>query len=132
MTRRWPAALLALGAPAFALLAIPAVARLLRRLGSRVVRQEAAGLALDPTGWHDYRMEWRESVVDFQVDGQTVFQTGIAPVGPLGLVIWIDNQYAAFPPDGRLRYGTLPTQEEAWIEVSVHAKVVRKDEPGVG
>ena len=74
-------------------------------------------LQLDATEWHEYRMEWRQGSVDFHVDDQLVFQTGIAPQGPLGLVIWIDNQYAAFPPDGRLRYGTLPAQEEAWIEV---------------
>ena len=35
----------------------------------------------------------------------------------LGVVIWIDNQYAALPPDGRLRYGTLENQERAWIEI---------------
>jgi hypothetical protein len=113
----WPAALLALGAPAFALLAIPAAARLLRRLGRRLIHQDATGLQLDPTEWHEYRLEWRQGVVDFQVDGQTVFQTVVAPLGPLGLVIWIDNQYAAFPPDGRPRYGMLPAQEETWIEV---------------
>jgi hypothetical protein len=113
----WPAALLALGLPVFAILAIPAAARLLRRLARRVVHQDAALLQLDPTEWHTYRMEWRQGSVAFQVDDRIVFQTGIAPQGPQGLVIWIDNQYAAFPPDGRLRYGTLPTLEEAWIEV---------------
>jgi hypothetical protein len=36
----------------------------------------------------------------------------------MGLVLWIDNQYAAFPPDGKLRAGTLPALEEAWLEIS--------------
>jgi hypothetical protein len=113
----WPAALLALGLPAYALLAIPPAARLLRRLARRFVRQDALALQIDPTEWHAYRMEWLQGAVRFQVDDRLVFQTGMAPRGPLGLVIWIDNQYAAFPPDGRLRYGTLPSEEETWIEV---------------
>jgi len=116
-SRRWPTALLALGAPALVLLAIPAAARYLRCLARRFVRQDAAALQLDPTEWHEYSLEWRAGAVGFQVDGEIVFESGIAPLGPLGLVIWIDNQYAAFPADGRLRYGTLASQEETWIEV---------------
>jgi hypothetical protein len=34
----------------------------------------------------------------------------------LGLVIWIDNQYAAFTPDGRLASGLLEGKEE-WLEI---------------
>lgn len=113
----WPSVLLALGAPAFAMLAIPAAARFLRRLARRFIHQDATALQIDPTGWHEYGLDWRYDSVNFQVDAQTVFQTGIAPEGRLGLVIWIDNQFAAFPPDGRLRYGTLSAQEETWIEV---------------
>ncbi len=74
-------------------------------------------MRLDPTEWHEYCLSWRQAAVDFQVDGQTVLQTEVVPVGPLGLVIWIDNQYAAFPADGRLRYGMLASEAEAWIEV---------------
>ena len=44
-------------------------------------------------------------------------QTNISPNGPLSLVIWVDNQYAALPPRGRLRYGTLPNPEPAWLEI---------------
>ncbi len=103
--------------PFYAFLAIPAAARLLRRFARRFIHQDAVALQLDPTEWHTYQMEWRSGSVHFRVDEQPVFQTELAPIGPLGLVIWIDNQYAAFPPDGRLRYGTLPAQEETWIEV---------------
>ena len=114
---RWPSARLALGLPALAILAVPAAGRLLRRLARRFVLQDAAALQLDPTEWHAYLIDWRQGSVEFQVDDQIVFQTEIAPAGPLGLVIWIDNQYAAFPADGRLRYGTLLAEEETWIEV---------------
>jgi hypothetical protein len=33
-------------------------------------------------------------------------------------VIWIDNQYAALPPTGRLSFGALPNPQPAWIEIS--------------
>jgi hypothetical protein len=32
------------------------------------------------------------------------------------VVIWIDNQYAAFTPGGRIAFGVLEGKEE-WIEV---------------
>jgi hypothetical protein len=51
------------------------------------------------------------------VDGRTVLETALSPEPPLGLVIWVDNQYAALPPDGKFHYGTLPNPEAAWIEV---------------
>ncbi|HEY9819007.1 MAG TPA: hypothetical protein V6D20_24830, partial [Candidatus Obscuribacterales bacterium] len=51
------------------------------------------------------------------VDGQTVLDTSVTPRGPLGLVLWIDNQYAAFPPDGRLKYGFSASPKPAWIEL---------------
>lgn len=115
---RWPAALLALGAPALPLLALPSTTRLLRRLGRRYVQQDALQLQLDPTAWHMYGVTWREGNVEFLLDGRMVLQTAISPLGPLGLVIWVDNQYAALPPDGRLRFGTLPNPEAAWIELA--------------
>jgi hypothetical protein len=55
--------------------------------------------------------------VIFLVDGVRVLETEVSPDGRLGVVIWIDNQYAALPPDGRMRYGTLENPERAWIEI---------------
>ena len=43
--------------------------------------------------------------VTFEVDGVTVLQTPLSPRPPLAAVIWIDNQYAAFTPQGRDRIG---------------------------
>jgi len=62
-------------------------------------------------------MNWQPGQVVFTVDGERTFQTKITPQGPLGLVIWVDNQYAAVPPTGRLAYGTLAATEAAWIEL---------------
>ena len=116
---RWPAGLLALGIPALPLAAFPALVRLARRLGRRVVRQDSAALSHDPCDWHTYTLEWLDHQVVLLLDGQAVLQTPVVPRGPLGLVIWIDNQYAAAAPDGRLRAGTLANPEPAWIEVEI-------------
>ncbi len=113
-----PAPILALASPALALLAWPPAARSLRRLARRFVREDAAQLAVDPTGWHAYALEWRVDRVRFLVDGAPSFETAVAPGSRLGLVLWIDNQYAAFPPTGALRLGNLANPDPAWLEVA--------------
>ncbi len=115
---RAPSALTLLGLPALPLLALPAAARLVRRALALAVQEDSAGLEVDVTAWHAYRLDWEATSCRFWVDGRMLFETGIAPRGPLGLVIWIDNQYAAFPPDGRVRSGTL-AGPEAWLEVEL-------------
>lgn len=113
-----PTPLLALGTPALPFLAWPRAARSLRRLARRFIRDDGALLAPDPTAWHVYCLEWRQDRVRFAVDGAVCFETAVVPAGRLGLVLWIDNQYAAFPPEGRLRFGTLPNPEPAWLELA--------------
>ncbi len=112
-----PSLLLAPGAAFLPLLAFRPLRRLLRRLLRRFIRQEAASLALPVQDWHTYEIEWLVDELTFQVDGQVALRTPLAPGSPLGLVIWIDNQFAAFPPDGRLSYGTLANPQPAWIEI---------------
>jgi hypothetical protein len=72
---------------------------------------------VDPTEWHRYRLEWREKRVSFEVDEVQVFESAVSPHPPLGLVIWIDNQYAAFTPEGRIGFGVLANPEPAWLEI---------------
>jgi hypothetical protein len=120
---RIPAPVLAIGMPAAPLLYWPFTARLLRWLGSRVVAEYAKPLAIDPLRWHAYSLDWRSDVVRFTVDGTVVGETTTVPEAPLGLVLWIDNQYAAFPPDGRVSFGRLKSAEPSWLEIdslSVH------------
>ena len=114
---RWPAAFLALGALTLPLLALPPVARIMRRLGRRIVQQDGVALASDPSEWHTYQLGWSQSRVTFCVDGNPVLETSVAPLGALGLVIWVDNQYAAWPPSGRLSFGALVNDQPAWIEI---------------
>lgn len=115
---RWPAFILSGALLGLPLLWVAPLRRGLRRLGRRIIRQEAALLEIDPALWHHYRLEWQAQGVSFYVDEQRVWHTALAPRGPLGVVIWIDNQYAAFPAEGPLRYGTLANPQPAWIEIA--------------
>lgn len=116
-SRRIPTLMLAAGLPALPLLAWPPTARLLRRAARHFIAEDATRLDIDPTQWHSYRLEWRADGVNFAVDDKLCFATTVTPCDPLGLVLWIDNQYAAFPPDGRLRFGTL-LNEAVWLELA--------------
>ena len=69
-----------------------------------------------PTDWHRYRLDWSLKRVAFEVDEVRVFESAVSPNPPLGLVIWIDNQYAAFTPQGKIAMGVLHN-DEAWLEI---------------
>jgi hypothetical protein len=114
---RWPPARLALGAPAVPLLFWPPTARLLRPIARRFVSQAAVDMSLDVTSWHQYNLIWQPDRVVFSVDENAVLETRTVPAGPLGLVMWVDNQYAGLPPGGRLSFGSLENRAEAWIEL---------------
>ncbi len=103
----WPVWFFAPGAVALPLLFFRPTARFLRRVASRLIQQDAASLEIDPTQWHTYAFHWEADCVTFTVDEQTVLATPISPHGSLGLVIWLDNQYAAWHPDGSLKWGVL-------------------------
>jgi len=113
----WPPAFLGLGASLLPLAALPAGGRLLRSIASKIIFQDAISLDIDPKNWHSYRIEWTTDKVKFCVDEDPVFITRVTPHPPAGCVIWIDNQYAALPPNGRFRYGTLANPEPTWIEI---------------
>lgn len=118
---RIPTGLLLAGVPALPAAFLRPGMRLLRRLGRRIVTQAATALAHDPTQWHVYEIDWQAGRTVLRVDGSMVLDTPLSPLGPLGLVIWIDNQYAAMPPDGSLKFGTLQNAA-GWIEVEdLHA-----------
>jgi hypothetical protein len=102
--------------PAALLLAVQASSRWLRKQAANTIAQESIQLELNPTQWHNYALEWRADSVLFHVDDKLRLQTRVSPQTPLGFVLWIDNQFAAWRPDGSLHYGTLPTQD-SWLEI---------------
>jgi hypothetical protein len=117
-SQHYPSFLLALAAPLLPLLVLPPLARLFRRLACRFIHQDAAKLSLDVTTWRVFQLDWSTNYVRFIIDNNTVLHTLVSPHGPLGIVLWIDNQYAALPPDGHLGYGTLPNPKPVWIEIT--------------
>lgn len=99
------------------LMTIRPVSRLLRRLAGRIIRQDTCLVSTGVTNWHKYSLQWLHESCEYLIDDTPILQTHFSPPPPLGLVIWIDNQYAAWDPQGRLASGTLehPT---AWLEIS--------------
>jgi hypothetical protein len=114
---RLPAPLLAAGLPFVPFLKWRWAARKLRRAASQIIRQDAALLTPDCTQWHTYRLEWGKEQVTFCVDGKVVLETPVSPFGRGGLVLWIDNQYAAFTPQDQVGFGMLGCEKESWLEL---------------
>jgi hypothetical protein len=97
-------------------LALPFSRRATRRLLGKVIHDDGVALSVDVTQWHRYKLDWSLKRVSFEVDDVQVFETEGSPNPPLGLVIWIDNQYAAFTPEGKIAFGVLEGKEE-WLEI---------------
>ena len=98
-------------------LALPFSRRATRKMLGKIIDEDAAALSVDSTAWHRYKLEWSPVRSVFWVDGALVLESGVSPRSPLGLVIWIDNQYAAFTPSGKIRFGVLENPEPAWLEI---------------
>lgn len=84
------------------------------RIAERLLGEDA--LVGGMCAWHDYVLNWEPETTRFFVDGRLVLEAP-SPRGPLGLVIWIDNQYLAVQPGGRLRYGLVAKSETQWMEI---------------
>src|SRR5258706_5584788 len=113
-----PSLLLAPGLLAAPLLLSKMFSRWIRAVAGKLTGEDGARLGMDVTQWHTYRLNWGPERVEFSVDGASVFETGVSPKGPLGLVAWIDNQFAAFTPEGKISAGTLENSVPAWMEIS--------------
>ncbi|RPJ22971.1 MAG: hypothetical protein EHM33_22225 [Chloroflexi bacterium] len=98
-------------------LALPFSRKAARRFMGRVIGEDGIALSVDATQWHRYSLEWRATGVAFEVDEVQVFESPVSPHPPLGLVIWIDNQYAAFTPAGKIGFGVLENPEPVWLEI---------------
>jgi hypothetical protein len=83
-------------------LAFPFAPKTTRRIFSRAIHEDAARVDPDPRDWRSYKIEWEASRTRFIVDDRLVLESPVSPKPPLGLVAWIDNQYAAFEPSGKL------------------------------
>ncbi len=114
-----PSPLLTLaGIPALPFLATRTTRKWLRGLASRVIGEAGKRLSVDQTQWHAYRLEWSPTRSAFWVDDALVFESPVSPRPPLGLVIWIDNQFARSTPEGEIGFGVLKN-EAAWLEIEI-------------
>jgi hypothetical protein len=98
-------------------IALPFSRKSTRRLLGKVIGEDGIALRVDVTEWHRYCLDWGAKRVVFRVDDLQVFESQVSPHPPLGLVIWIDNQYAAFTPEGKIGFGFLANPEPAWLEI---------------
>lgn len=78
---------------------------------------EESLLREDPTAWHTYTIDWQPDRVLFLVDGAPALESLRPPLPPLGLVMWIDNQYAVASPAKGVGFGVLPIEKEQRMEL---------------
>ena len=114
---RIPPLLLGLGFPFIPLMFNNRFARMARSVLGYLIKQDAAQIQMDVTEWHAYQIDWQKNKVIFTIDDKTILETAIHPRGTQGLVIWVDNQYAAFPPDGKMLFGTLAATKSTTLEI---------------
>jgi hypothetical protein len=100
------------------LMNIPAVYRRLWPLYQRALNVSESLVPTDRTAWHTYTINWQPDSAAFSVDGDLLLTTDTPPHGPLGFVMWIDNQALVATPQGRFRWRVLPVPEPQWMDVS--------------
>ncbi len=84
----------------------------------RTLKVQEALLEGEMTDWHTYILEWGSQRCRFCVDDEVVLDNAPSPRGPLGFVMWVDNQYLVATPWGRFRWGLLDLPGAQWLEVS--------------
>jgi hypothetical protein len=112
-----PLLLAPLAAGGMALAGLPFARRWVFERARSFYRAEETLLPVDPSRWHSYAIEWLPSHALFSVDGKEVLQSSHPPSGPLGLVLWIDNQYAVASAAGGFSFGVIPLEKEQNLEL---------------
>lgn len=116
---RWPFFALLPTAPlAVPLMNIGPLYRTFWPIGQRAINVSEAPVPANMTEWHTYDINWQKKRVRFSVDDNTFLDCPTSPNGPLGFVMWFDNQYMVVTPWGRFGYGLLSAPGRQWMEVS--------------
>ena len=103
---------------AVALTRLPGLGRPTMALARRFMRAHEtplADVALDE--WHHYQLDWDGGEARFTVDGAERLRSPAPSAGPLGFVMWIDNQYAIASEAGQFGFGVRPVPDPQWLEV---------------
>jgi hypothetical protein len=115
---RWPfLALLPTIPLGIALMNLRPLYRRLWPVAQRAIGVQEALIHSDMRDWHTYKLVWGNAHSRFWVDDEQILACGAAPGGPLGFVMWLDNQYAIVTPWGRFGHGLLKNAGEQWLEV---------------
>jgi hypothetical protein len=115
---RLPFFLLAPTAPlALPLMWIPPIYRKLWPIVQRSMNVSEQRIDVAMRDWHIYGVDWGSHIARFSVDGRPILICDTPPPGPLGLVIWIDNQYMQVTPQGRIRHGLIGKSGRQWLEL---------------
>lgn len=88
----------------------------------RGLRIREATIPVDMARWHTYELHWGRENSQFSVlqrdsKRQQVVLHAPSPGGPLGFVMWQDNQYLVLTPWGRIRWGLLDVAAHQWMEI---------------
>ena len=125
-----PLALVAL--PAVLLMNAPPLYRALWPHIQRTINVGEATIELNMTGWHTYILDWGPErarfFIDPEGDSPSPLLDAPAPRGPLGFVLWLDNQYLVATPQGRFRWGKLDVPAPQWLEID-HLSIVPDPDP---
>jgi len=95
-------------------------------IAQRAMRCHEKEISHDLKSWHDYELVWGEQQSEFWIDQELQFSVP-SPKGPLGLVIWMDNQYMQIDPRAVMKHGNLVLEHEQCLEIaacelSLHAR----------
>jgi hypothetical protein len=107
----------ALGAASFAALSLRPTRRILISLAWTLVNGAQSAPIEGIEEWRRYEIDWSEGRARFSVDGATVLDSSTPPTDALGLVLWIDNQWATFSTEKGLRFGIRPLAAGASLEL---------------
>ncbi len=116
---RWPLPVLAPAAlAAIALTRVPGLGRPVMAAARRAMPAHEALLAdVALTDWHTYSLDWQAREAVFAVNGVERLRAPAPPGGPLGFVLWLDNQYAIASRAGQFGFGLCAAPEAQWLEV---------------
>jgi len=94
----------------------------------RDLRIREAVIRTDMRRWHTYELRWGTDLSQFRVladgvESSIPLLVAPSPQGPLGFVMWQDNQYLAVTPWGHISWGLLAIPGEQWMEVD-HVSIV--------
>ena len=116
---RWPFFALLPSVPlAVPLMNVDFLYRTFWPIGQRAIKVSEVLVPVEMTAWHTYQIDWQEKTVRFSVDDNVILDCSTSPQGPLGLVVWLDNQYMIATPWGKFGYGLLDAPGRQWMEIS--------------